>query len=236
VSCASCAGGQPPEQESCPACGEANPDFAAIAVTRVVRRPSVPATPATESITPALALERQEPPLGFVAVYGEPTDGTRDTAAAFGAVYPLRKGDVFFAGKAAPSEVDRSDGKKVTPAAVHLFPFSEAYGHISRRHVTIEFLSADEAQINDLSTNGLTLAGTWTHLRKGPGDASKRHVLRQSELIILGVDLSGSHDARERDRATRYQLHLVMPGAAPPRAEAAPDATDARTSSRRTRR
>jgi hypothetical protein len=143
-----------------------------------------------------------------VVLFAESAESDARVPTELGRAFPLRKGEVFFAGKATPTEIETAAGAKTTPSAVHLFPLTDEYAHISRRHLTIEFVSLAEASVRDLSTNGSTLVRAKQYLKK------TAHVVSHDETIILGEDLAASPTSADLERASRYQIRLIMPAAA----------------------
>ncbi|MFN0151287.1 MAG: FHA domain-containing protein [bacterium] len=172
----------------------------------------------TQSVrVPAAESRPSDPILGLVVLFAESSDSGGRYPSECGRVHALRKGDVFFAGKSAPTEVERSDGSKTQPASVHLFPLTSDYAHISRRHVTVEFIAPGQASVRDHSTNGTTLVVAKQHLKK------TERMVSGTETIVLGEDISGGATAADLERTSRYQLTLLVPEsagdvkAAPPR-------------------
>jgi hypothetical protein len=149
-----------------------------------------------------------EPVLGVVVVFAESAESDGRVPAELGRAFPLRKGEVFFAGKTAPTEIETAVGAKTVPAAMHLWPLTEEYQHISRRHLLIEVLGPGEARVRDSSMNGSTLVRSKLYLRNGA------HVVTDDETIILGADLAASPTSADLERASRYQIRLIMPAAA----------------------
>ena len=175
--------------------------------TRVVRVGDAGAE--TERAAASASPKRaSEPVLGVVVVFAESSGPEESIPAELGRAIPLRKGEVFFAGKAVPTDIETSDGAKTAPAAVHLFPLTDEYAHISRRHLTIEFVGPHQASVRDLSTNGSTLVRSKLFLKKGA------HVVSHEEDIVLGEDLAASTNPADMERASRYQIRLLMPAAA----------------------
>ncbi len=154
---------------------------------------------------PAAESRPADPVLGLLVLFAESSDSTGRYASECGRVHALRKGEVFFAGKSAPTEVERSDGSKTQPASVHLFPLTNDYAHISRRHVTVEFVAPGQASIRDHSTNGTTLVACKHHLKK------TERVVSGAEIIVMGEDLSGGATPADLERTSRYQIALLMP-------------------------
>lgn len=206
MSCPKCAGGLPPDIQSCPDCGAANSAFDETGSTRAsgAGREDV-----TQTAVPVGAGE--EPGiLGFVILY---SDSAESPAAGpdtrIGRAVPMRAGDVFFLGKSPlPTEVPASDGRKVAPTQHHLFPFTEDYAHISRRHLVVEMMRGGRTVLTDLSTNGIYLVKAAKHCRRPRDQAFQAHTLEGEETVALGVDLSTADEA-ERERAGLYRIQIV---------------------------
>jgi hypothetical protein len=173
--------------------------------------------------------------LGFLVLYSESADLVGSVpSGTLGRVVPLRKGDLFFVGKApVPQEVPLDGSRKVIPTAWHLFPFTEDFAHISRRHLVIEMDSPGKATLVDLSTNGIYLVGEGRHLRRGRGESTRIHTLAGRESVVLGVDLGASTSGEARERALRYQIQIVPVDAS---AGPAPTGTDTGTTTTRRKR
>lgn len=173
--------------------------------TRVLR--TARAAAKTQAIRiPAAQSAPADPVLGLIVLFAESSDPGGRYAPECGRVHALRKGEVFFAGKSAPTEVERSDGSKTQPASVHLFPLTNEFAHISRRHVTIEFIAPGQASVRDHSTNGTSLVTAKHHLKK------TEKVVSGTEIIVLGEDLSAGATPADLERTSRFQITLLMPG------------------------
>jgi len=164
-------------------------------------------TVAKTQAVPAAAAQNApaDPVLGLLVLFAESSDPGGRFPSECGRVHALRRGEVFFAGKSAPTEVERSDGSKTQPASVHLFPLTNDYAHISRRHVTVEFVAPGKASVRDHSTNGTTLVSAKQHLKKS------EHLVSGPEIIVLGEDLSGGATPADLERTSRYQISLLVP-------------------------
>jgi hypothetical protein len=149
--------------------------------------------------------------LGVVALYAESAEASAvGVDPALGRAFALRKGDVFFVGKSPlPQEIPLPDGRKLVPSAWHLFPFTDEYAHISRRHLVIEMAGRGSVNLVDLSTNGIYLLGEGRHLRRGRGEAARIQTIASKETVILGVDLGASTDGSVRERAWRFQVQVI---------------------------
>jgi hypothetical protein len=206
LSCPTCARGLSPELPQCPACGAPNSGFDDSGSTR----PDwvVPGDVTIQTSTP---MAGRPDILGFVVLYSESADLVGSVpSGSLGRVVPLRKGDLFFVGKApVPQEVPLDGNRKAVPTGWHLFPFTEDFAHISRRHLVIEMDKPGSTSLVDLSTNGIYLVGEGRHLRRGKGESTRVHVVAGRESIVLGVDLGASTAGEARERALRYQIQIV---------------------------
>jgi pSer/pThr/pTyr-binding forkhead associated (FHA) protein len=172
------------------------------------------------------AAEREEPPplaerpvLGLVAVYSDLAVET-NPPGLLGRTYPLREGDVLFVGKPPqPEELVLEDGRRLAIAHVHLFPRSEAFEYVSRRHLAIQLRPGGEVLLMDFSTNGVFLVKRQEHVRRRADETVAVHSFRGEETVVLGIDLRVQKDPKARDRASRHQLQ-VFPFEAVPEPEA----------------
>lgn len=207
MSCPTCQGGLSPNQKSCPDCHAPNAHYDPLGSTHTpstggdntfnIPKPMVGA--------PAAAADR---PIGYVVVYAEGSEAAGGgVPPTLGRVYPLKAGELFFAGKVLKDSM-RADGHAVKPTGWHLFPFTEDYAHISRHHLTVEFETNGQVRLTDTSANGTWLMRAGLHLRKGR-DESRVHTLATDESVVLGVDLGSAADPRAREKAARYTLQIV---------------------------
>ncbi len=209
VSCPTCQNGLSPGLAACPDCGAPNPLFDAVGSTQTGDGPTFRLPGQVASRPPAGAAADR--PLGFVVVYAESSEAAgTGPATSLGRAWPLKAGEVFFAGKVL-KDATRADGGVVKPAAWHLFPFTEDYAHISRHHLTVEFEANGNIRLCDTSANGTWLTRGGVHLRRGR-DESRVHTLAGDEALVLGVDLGANPDARAREKASRYTLQLIRAG------------------------
>jgi hypothetical protein len=148
--------------------------------------------------------------LGFVVLYSDSAEApVAESDSRLGRAVPLRAGDVFFLGKSPlPTEVPASEGRKAAPTQHHLFPFTEEYAHISRRHLVVEMMRGGRTVLTDLSTNGIYLMKAAKHLRRSRDEAFQTHTLEGEEMVALGIDLAAADEA-ERERAARYRIQIV---------------------------
>jgi hypothetical protein len=207
LSCPTCARGLSPELPQCPSCGAPNPGFEDSGSTR----PDwvVPDTATVQTSTPLASAPSDI--LGFVVVYSESADLAGSVpSGTLGRVIPLRKGDLFFVGKApVPQEVPLDGNRKAVPTGWHLFPFTEDFAHISRRHLVIEMDRPGSTTLVDLSTNGIYLLGEGRHHRRGKGESTRVHNVTGRESVVLGMDLGASTAGEARERALRYKIQIV---------------------------
>jgi hypothetical protein len=136
-----------------------------------------------------------------------------------GRTYPLREGDVLFAGKPPqPDELTLDGGRRLSITHVHLFPYREEFEYVSRRHVAIEAKAGGEFLLMDFSTNGVFLMGPQQQVRRTKDQTVALHTFRGPETIVLGIDLRVQRDRKAKERAERHQLRVVPLGSASARA------------------
>lgn len=210
MSCPTCQNGLSPGLAACPDCGAPNPHYDAVGSTQTdggtFRLP-----PQGGLRPPVAAAAVTDRPLGFVVVYAESSEPAgAGPVATLGRAWPLKAGEVFFAGKVL-KDAARADGAVVKPTAWHLFPFTEDYAHISRHHLTVEFEANGSIRLCDTSANGTWLVKGGVHLRRGR-DESRVHTLAGDEALVLGVDLGANAAATAREKASRYTLQLIRAG------------------------
>jgi hypothetical protein len=158
-------------------------------------------------------LPATRPVLGLVAVYSDLAVETT-LPGSLGRIYPLREGEVLFVGKPhvgkppqPGEEFVLDDGRRLTIAHVHLFPRTDEFEYVSKKHLAIEMRPGGEVRLMDFSTNGSFLMKRREHVLR-TGQSMATYTFRGEETVVLGIDLRVLRDRKARDRATRHQLQI----------------------------
>ncbi|MCA9726833.1 MAG: FHA domain-containing protein [Candidatus Eisenbacteria bacterium] len=163
---------------------------------------------ARESRRPDPPVPGSRPLLGLVAIYSDlAVEG--QFPGLLGRTYPLREGDVLFVGKPPqPDELALADGRRLSITHAHLFPRSEEFEYVSRRHLAIQMRPGGEVVLMDFSTNGVFLVKHQEHVRRRADETVAVHEFRGEEMLVLGIDLRVQKDRKARERAARHRLQI----------------------------
>ena len=157
---------------------------------------------------PAPPLPGTRPVLGLVAIYSDLAVETTPPGL-LGRTYALREGEVLFVGKPPqPENLVLEDGRTLPIAHAHLFPRSEEFEYVSRRHLAVELRPGGEVCLMDFSTNGVFLMKRQEHVRRRADESVAIHTFRGEETVVLGIDLRIQKDRKARERAARHQLQI----------------------------
>jgi hypothetical protein len=161
-----------------------------------------PASPAGPGRDPRL--------LGIVAVYSDLATESDVLPGMLGRTYALHEGEVLYVGKAPrPDEIQLDDGTRFKVTHALLFPFSEEFEYVSRRHLAIEMKGGGEWALMDFSTNGVFCQVRQEHIRRRADQTVAIERLRGRETLVLGIDLRIQRDAKAKERAERHHLQVV---------------------------